>query len=104
MRLVVVGGVEQGDDDDIGLPIMGAREGSIGRAQPHAVLIKGLAGGKVLCLKCARPPDWLVSEPTTMAQESVSNGALQNGSLGTPGTRVAADGDALLMPLNGPDI
>ena len=69
MRLVVVGGVEEGDDDDIGLPIMCACKGSIGRAQPHAILIKGLAGGEVLRLKCARTPNWFVSEPATMVQE-----------------------------------
>lgn len=79
--LIVVGGVEEGDDDDIGLPIMCAREGSIGRAKPNAVLIKGLAGGEVLRLKCTRAPNWLVSEPATVVKALVyPNTALQNAS------------------------
>ncbi len=68
--LVVIGWVVEGDNDNIGLPIVGAREGSVGRPQPDAILIKSVAGCKVGRLKCTRAPDGLVCKPAERSRIS----------------------------------
>lgn len=68
VRLVVVDRAVEGDNDDVGLPVIGPREGGVGRPQPGALRVKGVAGREVCRLKCTCPPDGLVREPAPVRE------------------------------------